>query len=460
MDTSSNAREGESQISIDIEDLDARLATSVQEMIRSFHPIHDDRSIFRAPTRLRTVNKKMYTPQNVSLGPLHHGKEKLATMERQKLGYLEAFTNRSKMSLEACISVTKKHKDRARNCYAKELELGDDEFVKILLVDSCFIIEVICRGTASDVEMQTDYLSSPELIYAVVTDMILLENQIPFFLLDDLYSIAFKDNKFLKLSMAYFSELMLAEDFGKRRCNEVEQIYQDLKPKHFLDLLRTCHLPATPRRQLPKGTGLFVPIRSAAELKEAGIHFKKGSSDCLLDIKYTKGVLEIPQIKTDDRTEIVLRNLIALEQCLYPFDTYVIDYIYFMDVLIDSSKDVDLLKKNRIIESGLSDNSAVAALFNNTAMQCALWTPHYYFHSVSVDLNEYYKQPWHRWKATFKRDYCSTPWMIASTVAAIILLARKLEEIYPSSLVVRYLQQLSCFHCAQITVLEPESVVG
>ncbi|KAK2985553.1 hypothetical protein RJ640_014153 [Escallonia rubra] len=410
MDTSSNAREGESQISVDIEDLDARLATSIQEMISSFRPINSDRSIFRTPTRLRTVNIKMYTPQNVSLGPLHHGKEELATMEKHKVGYLQAFINRSKMSLEACISVTTKHKDRARNCYAEQLELSDDEFVKILLVDSCFIIEVISRA---ENDTETDYLSSPELIFGVKTDMILLENQIPFFFLDDLYSIAFKDNKFLKHSLSYFSDLMLA---GKTRCNEVE-------PRHFLDLLRTCHLPATPRRQLPMGTGAFLPIRSAAELKEAGIHFKKKrSSDSLLDVNYTEGVLEIPPIKTDDDTEIVLRNLVALEQCLYPFDTYVIDYIYFMDELIDTSKDVDLLKKNGIIESGLSDNSAVAALFNDTAIQCVLRTSNYYFYDVSAKLNVYYRQRRHRWKATFKRDYCSTPWMIASTLAAIILL--------------------------------------
>ncbi|KAK2985552.1 hypothetical protein RJ640_014152 [Escallonia rubra] len=381
MDTSSNAREGESHISHDIEDPHASLATSIREMIHSLHPIPNDRSIFRTPTTLRTGNEKMFTPQYVSFGPLHHGKKELQTMEKHKLRYVPAFVNRSGMSLEACIGVIKKHKDRARSCYAAELELTDDEFVTVLLVDSCFIIEAIWRGTAPDIHNQTDYLSSPELILDVLTDMILLENQIPFFLLDDLYSIAFKDTKFLRHIMNYFSDLVPVQ------CNLLKRINSGLKPKHFLDLLRTCHLPATLRPQLPKGTAPFVPIRSAAELKEAGIEFKRGSSDCLLDIKYSKGVLEVPLIRADDHTEIVLRNLVALEHCLHPFDSYVIDYIVFMDALINTSKDVDLLTKNGIVECLLSDSSAVATLFNNLGMHVRLWSPKYYFHHVSADLN-------------------------------------------------------------------------
>ncbi|KAK2993760.1 hypothetical protein RJ640_025067 [Escallonia rubra] len=364
----------------------------------------------------------MFTPQYVSFGPLHHGKKELQTMEKHKLRYVPAFVNRTGMSLEACIGVIKKHKDRARSCYAAELELTDDEFVKVLLVDSCFIIEAIKRGTAPDIHNQTDYLSSPELILDVLTDMILLENQIPFFLLDDLYSIAFKDTKFLELIIKYFSDMVPIQDLVKLRCNVLERINLGLKPKHFLDLLRTCHLPATLRPQLPNGTAPFVPIPSAAELKEAGIEFKRGSSHCLLDIEYSKGVLEVPLIRADDHTEIVLRNLVALEHCLHPFDSYVIDYIAFMDALIDTSKDVDLLTKNGIVQCLLSDSSAVATLFNNLGMDVRLCSPKYYFHHVSADLNTYYNEPWHKWKATFKRDYCRTPWMIASTVAAIILL--------------------------------------
>ena len=38
------------------------------------------------------------------------------------------------------------------------------------------------------------------------------------------------------------------------------------------------------------------------------------------------------------------------------------------------------------------------------------------------ELNGFYEKSWHRWMATLKNEYFSTPWRFASTVAAIILL--------------------------------------
>ncbi|KAH0873426.1 hypothetical protein HID58_070788, partial [Brassica napus] len=41
--------------------------------------------------------------------------------------------------------------------------------------------------------------------------------------------------------------------------------------------------------------------------------------------------------------EIKLRNIIALEQCHYPKHNHVYSYALFLDYLIDTDKDVDLL---------------------------------------------------------------------------------------------------------------------
>ncbi|KAG2281597.1 hypothetical protein Bca52824_052817 [Brassica carinata] len=41
--------------------------------------------------------------------------------------------------------------------------------------------------------------------------------------------------------------------------------------------------------------------------------------------------------------EIKLRNIIALEQCHYPKQNHVCSYALFLDYLIDTDKDVDLL---------------------------------------------------------------------------------------------------------------------
>ncbi|GLT45362.1 hypothetical protein SLA2020_191970 [Shorea laevis] len=86
--------------------------------------------------------------------------------------------------------------------------------------------------------------------------------------------------------------------------------------------------------------------RSAAELSEAGINFKKVETrrnESLLDIKFEKGALEMPTVRIVDSTESLYRNLIACEQLDIWNTTFLTDYVVLMDSLINSGKDVGLL---------------------------------------------------------------------------------------------------------------------
>ncbi|KAL7164291.1 hypothetical protein ACSBR2_040245 [Camellia fascicularis] len=167
----------------------------------------------------------------------------------------------------------------------------------------------------------------------------------------------------------------------------------------------------------------YVRIQNATALHKTGVKFRVGSSTkCLLDIQFNKGVLEIPHLRITDETEQVLRNIIALEWYLHGQNSYIIDYIVFMDNLIDTPEDVEILEKNEILENWLGDKSAVSNLFNNLTTHVPMMGSKYYFYNISKDLNSYCKVPWHDWKATLKRDYFSSPWRVASTVAAIVFL--------------------------------------
>ena len=59
-------------------------------------------------------------------------------------------------------------------------------------------------------------------------------------------------------------------------------------------------------------------------------------------------MLKIPSIELNDMTEIVTRNIMALEQTRFIENAYFTDYFFFMDLLINTKNDVDLLcdKKN------------------------------------------------------------------------------------------------------------------
>ncbi|XP_059639880.1 UPF0481 protein At3g47200-like [Cornus florida] len=406
------------------EDPDIPLFNSIREMIDDLPPVSNDCCIFRVPKRIRETNEKAYTPQVVSIGPLHHGEEHLQAMERHKPRYLQSFLNHTdRVNLKSCIRVVKEWEQISRSYYEETSELDSDDFVKMILLDSSFIIEVLWRFLFNHtLEEPMDYLDRQIRINDLCNDMILIENQLPFFVVEGLFNLAFPaiststqpEFSFLMLSIIYFANFGIVRD--------IKQSFSSTGVKHFVDLLRLCHLPSNLRATASNSVN-YLPVRTATELRDAGIKFKKGKSNCLLDIKHAMKVLEIPQLILSNWTEPLLRNLTVLEQFYYPYDSYIIDYIHFMDNLIDTAKDADLLIQNGIFENYIGDSTTVAALFNNFTNEVLVWGPNYYFYGISEKLNRYCKDPRHKWKATFKRDYFSTPWRTASTIAAIILIA-------------------------------------
>jgi len=112
----------------------------------------------------------------------------------------------------------------------------------------------------------------------------------------------------------------------------------------------------------------------------------------------------------------------AFEQCHYQSDHYVTDYICVLDFLIETDKDVDLLVRKGILVNTLGDSNAVATWVNKLSYQIYRSEMNSNYCRLCEKLNTFYKIRCHRWNATLRRDYFSTPWRIASTIAAIILL--------------------------------------
>jgi len=78
---SSTNDESSHQVSLDIK----KLAKSVKDVLEISDAFSDTCCICKVPARLRELNEKAYTPRVVSIGPIHHGSEKLKAME--VLGY-------------------------------------------------------------------------------------------------------------------------------------------------------------------------------------------------------------------------------------------------------------------------------------------------------------------------------------------------------------------------------------
>ncbi|KAF5458885.1 hypothetical protein F2P56_022880 [Juglans regia] len=402
------------------------LVIDIKELIDSSRPLFSPKCcIYKVPDHFRKLNEDAYTPRIISIGPFHHGNTKLQTMGKYKVRYLMNFMERTNTELENLVSIIREREESVRASYAEGTEvISSNDFVKMILLDATFIIEYFLKNrfpkqwTAED-----EIVIKPWLTARMQLDFLLLENQLPFFIIEKLYDFVLAINtiypSFIEVTFSYFSFFNTQDH--RSSGSEFPKI------KHFVDLLRTFYLPP-PGRDLSerKDESKVEEIYCASKLAEAGLTFKKSTSKCHLDLKYADGVLEIPRFTLDNATELYARNLMALEQCHYPREAYITDYFFLLDFLIDTGKDVGLLARKKILVNGLGDDNAT--FVNNLGTNVEYSSMNSDYIRLCKDLVDFYDNPWHRWKAIMRRDYLSTPWRIASTAAAIILLVLTLVQ--------------------------------
>ncbi|KAI7994616.1 UPF0481 protein [Camellia lanceoleosa] len=456
--------------SIDIEGL----VKSIREKLDKLSCLSTECCIYKVPNRLRKINEGAYTPLRVSIGPLHHGKEGLEDMEEHKLRYFNDFMQRSGKSLEELVKIMEEMEKEIRDCYAETTNLKSEIFLEIILVDAAFIVELIIKHNFRWIVTQNDRIFGKPLMGDDVRyDLLLLENQLPLFVLQYLFEMSnvnwnINDDEtmsdyFIRLSLHWLKREDIIQELP------VLKYINPPKVKHFLDLLRSCLIPTKdwqasvpeekspsvsqasvlekksqasipkekslakvkqiidyikrhliPRQSLQQSKSKF-DIPSATELHEAGVKFKVSSSKNLFDIKFSGNILEIPHTRIIDPTECLLRNIIAYEQCHYN-DKFFADYSMIMDYLINTSKDVELLVQAKIIENWLGDNNDVSNLFNGLSKGVNIISDDYYFTELHKELNDFCEIPSHKWKATLRQNYCNTPWRVLSIIVAAILL--------------------------------------
>ncbi|KAK6260912.1 hypothetical protein SCA6_015386 [Theobroma cacao] len=358
--------------------------------------------IYKVPRCFRAGNEEAYTPHLISIGPMHH--VFIITL------FLRDFTKKQESTKE---------------------DYNDDEE-----------------------DVYFDFLNQSALLRVkLLTDLMLLENQLPFFVLEDLYKLAFltsSEPSFLNLVCLYF---------GVNK----DPSFEKKKIKHFTDLIRYQVLRACSLNTSPTGSHFHVGshnMHSATRLQEAGVEFKCAavnddfgvlfngvSYNCykiggleyegvelidmvmddmlkcttygLLQVRLEKGVLKLFTIDVEYETEIHFRNLMAFEQYYYPKSAYFCSYIKLLDSLIDTSEDVNLLVKEGIIVNRLGSSVAVANMINNLAVGVVHSTLLY--GEIGMELGWHYKNSWNRRWATLKHVYFNDPWRGTATIAAFIV---------------------------------------
>ncbi|XP_062176395.1 UPF0481 protein At3g47200-like isoform X1 [Alnus glutinosa] len=415
----------EANASVENEDRDTQLVNDITKMLESSEPpLSPKHCIYRVPHDFRKLNEEAYTPQCISIGPFHHGDKRLETMEKLKVRYFKQFVKEATLNVKKLVSMIRDKEGDVRDCYAESIQLSSDDCVKLILMDASFIIMLFLIYEHEERRRGDDSLVlTPRMIVNIRKDMWLLENQLPFFVIKEIFDLAFASYSdypsFAQLTFGFFSVYNTQEMSPD----------SNLEIIHFLDLLRTFFSPQS--CTLPQRGNDIIGVKhlhSASKLHDAGVKFKVGVSKCLFNLKFENGVLEIPCLKLYNDTESLFRNLVAWEQCHNLVDAYVSDYISLLDFLIDIVKDVDLLVQKRILVHALGDSNAVTTLVNNLDTNVSHRYSNSIYCKLCKDLNTFYEDPRHIWKATLRRDYFSTPWITASTIAAITLLVLTLIQ--------------------------------
>uniref|UniRef100_A0A804IJX5 Uncharacterized protein n=1 Tax=Musa acuminata subsp. malaccensis TaxID=214687 RepID=A0A804IJX5_MUSAM len=455
----------------------------------------------------KRADPKAYEPKMVSLGPYHHGNIHLKAMEDLKWHYLKKFLGRNpRMSLEDYIEQIREREDKARMAYSEKVDMTSDEFVQMMLLDCCFVIEIIHSNvekqeeektvdkqirctrswfrtarpmhsvvastarpmhslaarqmTMSEKQLRTDgkgteavhnpITSTQYTLPVVVRDMLMLENQLPFLLLQTLFKSAFPEsadpleNWTLKFVSNFVkSKIENPPNIGIKKIHHILHLWH-----YYIDPYKKrdggkpstslCHKPN--RNNLRRSredyhtTSLLKWIPSATQLMEAGVHFKKKEATNFLDITFQNGEMGIPLLQVDDDTETFLRNLIAFEQCSKNVSLHVTAYAALMDCIINTAADVALLQQHGIILSGLGDGKQVANLFNKLCKEVTLDYDKSYVSGIYKDVNEHWTNQCNQWRARLNHDYFSNPWAVISVFAAILLFVLTITQTIYSAL--------------------------
>lgn len=87
--------------------------------------------------------------------------------------------------------------------------MPSDDFAEMMLLDGCFLIEILCHlgrdESDADLDFDEPIFTRPWLIPMLVRDIVKLETQLPLFVLKLLFSKSGCDETFIKLISEFFS---------------------------------------------------------------------------------------------------------------------------------------------------------------------------------------------------------------------------------------------------------------
>ncbi|CAN6326582.1 unnamed protein product [Urochloa humidicola] len=380
--------------------------------------------VSRVPGHLRALNPEAYTPGLVAIGPLHakdaERSRRLGPGNRLKMAYLNSLISRGHPDapdhlavIQGYVRLVAAREREARAMYAAE-EVDDipaDDFIQMLVLDGCFILEHLVNVATGREEQSLHAVPFGPAQLSV--DLVLAENQIPFFVLADLiggtrlpeFDTTGYDPPLLLMKLVLY---YLAGEKGR---DMTDALPPPGDVSHILHLLHATVAAARTRWEPPPRIQdgatvemmqeaarllrrlpllLLVPLLypilpeerrwsasygredlpSATDLKRMGVRFRKvrggGISSKVaagtiasvlgpvpLAVKLAhEDLLRLPQLRVEHRTAPLLLNLMAFEQSAEQRAGDVSAYVWLMAKLVQSPEDAGVMVAAEVVVHG------------------------------------------------------------------------------------------------------------
>ncbi|MFS7943301.1 hypothetical protein Hanom_Chr06g00498681 [Helianthus anomalus] len=393
-------------------------------------------------------NRDCYEPAVVSLGPYHHkSRIHFAQAEKYKHITLKEYSLSTGETIDSLYNVFEVVHD-ARKCYidGSTDAYKDDEFNQMMLRDGCFVLFYIeCISCQNDKSvLNNEYLGA--LGFANLTrDIFLLENQIPFIVLEILLKLSFPEDNGEDVLNGFFNYLNYGEVIIRDK-----KVLGRKQPLHLLELYRSYFISFSAsstksscmgRRRSKENDSVedynYVKrnrsFASVTELKAKGIflkctHDESKNEGIKFYSRHCFGKLVLVRRAVSPNTKAIYLNMIAYEMCPHnPNDFRISTYLRVMKSLVIQRNDVKELHAKGILIHSLGRDEEVVKMYDE------IETPEeniYVFHQLRQEIEKHCNCKYKTWVAELFTVYLSGPWKTMAMLVATAILFTTLLQTY------------------------------
>ncbi|KAI4342455.1 hypothetical protein MLD38_027082 [Melastoma candidum] len=422
-------------------------------------------TIYRVPTNMLEAHRTAFVPKIISIGPFHYGDERYKVMEEHKMRFLirmlgGKFEGNKNGDTKAGVGESHHHgiwglgdhhkhstllndlslamknlEGRTRESYSESIKLSSKDFIRMMIVDGCFVVGLLRLYHKSREERVDDPIfTTPWMLRTLQRDLIMLENQLPYFVLEELFNLTSTDNQETPLKhliVMFFDPLFPRED-------PISKLNTEIEDYHMLNIFRSTFLitarkkfslmESTHHHENSSSSGVEERqlSHSATELEETGIEFRRHEGVDMLDIVYHNGALKIAPLTIDDNAVLLFLNFLAYEQCDKLSRPFFTNFFVFLDSLVNDVGDIEILHKYGILNHHLGSDEDVVTLVGQLCRQMVYDPDQFYLAPEAKKINHrctvYYQSEWRHWWRNLISTYFSSPWAFLSLAAAILLL--------------------------------------